>query len=102
MVPFLTIALSSIFRVFDVHLALCMTAHSTTPGPCPAEMVTFGGAEWDWDRFSKVRARQCLENEQGYKFISGLYRLGPKLRPASGPQKTISARQQGPRTHMYM
>ena len=31
----LTIAFSSIFRVFDVHLALCMTAPSTTPGPTP-------------------------------------------------------------------
>ena len=58
-----------------------MTAHGTTPGPCPAGMVTFGGAEWDWDRISKVRARPPVRNEQGNKFISGFYMLGPKLRP---------------------
>ena len=48
-------------------------------------MVTFGGAEWERGRFSKIRARQSVENEQGYNFISGFYMLGPKLRPASGP-----------------
>ena len=43
-------------------------------------MVTFGGAEWERGRFSKIRARQSTENEQGYNFISGFYMLGPKLR----------------------
>ena len=38
--------------------------------------VTSEGTEWDWDRFSKIRARQSLRNKQGYNFISGLYRLG--------------------------
>ena len=50
--------------------------------------MTFGGAEWDWDRISKVRARPPVRNEQGYNFISGFYMLGPKLRPASVPPKT--------------
>ena len=53
-------------------------------------MVTFGGAEWERGRFSKIRARQSTENEQGYNFISGFYRLGPKLRPASAAPKSGS------------
>ena len=49
----------------------------------------------------KNRARQHLKNEQGmeqgYNFISGFYRLSPKLRPASVGQKSGSHQPPRPR-----
>ena len=62
MVPLLSIGLSSIFRVFDVNVALCtITAARSRPSGC-WRMVTSDGIKTDWERFSKIRARLPVAN----------------------------------------
>ena len=87
MVPFLSIGLSSNFRAFDVNVAPCITTAARRGAQGWWGRVTSDGTEFDWGRISKIRARQSVRNKQGYNSISGLYRLGPTVRPASVPPK---------------
>ena len=62
MVPFLSIGLSKIFRAFDVNVPLCTTAAARRrPSGC-WRMETSEGTKSDWERNSKIRARQYTRN----------------------------------------
>ena len=63
MVPLSGIGLSSIYRVFDVNVALCTTTAARRPPSGCWRMVTSEGTKSDWERFSKIRARLYTRNE---------------------------------------
>ena len=97
MVPFSDTALRHIFRVFDVNVAPYITTAVRRGAQGWYRNVTFEGISRDWDRNSKVRARHGTRTELLYNFISRVYRLGPKLRPASvPPHHTRPTRASGP------
>ena len=70
MVPFLDTGLSTIFRLFNVEVALCVT----TAARRVAEFSTGELARKDRifysDRISKIRARHDMRNEERYINIS--------------------------------
>ena len=62
MVPLSGIGLSSIYRVFDVNVALCTTTAARRRPSGWWRMVTSDGIKSDWERFSKIRARLTTAN----------------------------------------
>ena len=62
MVPLSGIGLSSIYRVFDVNVALCTTTAARRRPSGWWRMVTSDGIKSDWERNSKIRARQSPRN----------------------------------------
>ena len=62
MVPLSGIGLSSIYRVFDVNVALCTTTAARRRPSGWWRMVTSDGIKSDWERNSKIRARQSSRN----------------------------------------
>ena len=58
----LSIGLSSIFRVFDVNVALCTTTAARSRPSGWWRMVTSDGIKSDWERFSKIRARHSSQH----------------------------------------
>ena len=71
----------SFFRVFDVEVPPYIAAAAHCRAGSQAACRMSDGIKWDWDRNSKIRSRHEMRNEQGYNFISGLYRLTPTVRP---------------------
>ena len=78
------------YRAFDAEVAQACCAHGRASTLAPSRREGCGKGWFSstftfitpvYDMNSKIRARLTMRNEQGYKFISGLYRLGPKLRP---------------------
>ena len=63
MVPLSGIGLSSIYRVFDVNVALCTTTAARRRPSGWWRMVTSDGIKSDWERISKIRARPPVRNE---------------------------------------
>ena len=63
MVPLSGIGLSSIYRVFDVNVALCTTTAARRRPSGWWRMVTSDGIKSDWERFSKIRARLATRNQ---------------------------------------
>ena len=51
----------------------------------PVVEETAKDADGDWERNSKIRARQSTRNEQGYNCISGSDGRRRSVRPGSGP-----------------
>ena len=90
MVPFSGTGLCFIFRLFDVEVALCVTTAARRAAEFSTEELARKDRISDSDRISKIRARHDMRNEESYKYISGCYSLMSMVRPASGPQKTIS------------
>ena len=90
MVPFLDTGLSTIFRLFNVEVALCVTTAARRAAEFSTEELVRKDRIFDSDRISKIRARHDMRNEESYKYISGCYSLMSMVRPASVPQKTIS------------
>ena len=90
MVPFSDAGRSGIFRLIHADVApYSPTLHGVEPSG-HARSVTSESTECDSDRISKIRARQCTCNKQGYKTICGFNRLAPTVRPTSGRQKSGS------------
>ena len=98
MVPFLDTGLSTIFRLFNVEVALCVTTAARRAAEFSTEELARKDRISDSDRISKIRARQSVRNEESYNYISGCNSVMSMVRPASGRQKTISHPPPRPRT----
>ena len=83
MVPLSGIGLSSIYRVFDVNVALCTTTAARRRPSGWWRMVTSDGIKSDWERFS-----QKSEHDRA-RVISILER---ELRPFEANMACVSTR----------
>ena len=90
MVPFLDTGLSTIFRLFNVEVALCVTTAARRAAEFSTEELVRKDRIFDSDRISKIRARHQMRNEESYNYISGCNSVMSMVRRTSGPQKTIS------------
>ena len=100
MVPFLDripTGLSTIFRLFNVEVALCVTTAARRAAEFSTVELARKDRIFDSDRISKIRARHDMRNEESYKYISGCYSLMSMVRRTSGPQKSGSRHPPGPR-----
>ena len=74
MVPFSGTALSGIFRLFDIDVPPYITTAAHRGAGWLAACWTSDGPIFDWERFSKKRARHLLANQHsrtGFEAISG-------------------------------
>jgi hypothetical protein len=71
MVPFLDTGLSTIFRLFNVEVALCVTTAARRAAEFSTEELVRKDRISDSDRISKIRARHGTRNEESYNYISG-------------------------------
>ena len=85
MVPFLDTGLSTIFRLFNVEVALCVTTAARRAAEFSTEELVRKDRIFDSDRISKIRARHLMRNEESYNYISGCNSLMSTVRPASVP-----------------
>ena len=73
MVPFLVTRYVGTFRVFDANVTISMAQGWRLLAQGWWNIATLGGFSRLYDTISKIRARHCTRNEQGYNAT-----LGPK------------------------
>ena len=98
MVPFLDTGLSTIFRLFNVEVALCVTTAAQRVAEFSTGELARKDRISDSDRISKIRARHGTRNEESYNYISGCNSVMSMVRRTSGPQKSGSRHPPRPRT----
>ena len=87
MVPFLDTGLSTIFRLFNVEVALCVTTAARRAAEFSTGELARENRISDSDRISKIRARHEMRNEESYNYISGCNSVMSMVRRTSvGPK----------------
>ena len=89
MVSFLDTGFSTIFRLFNVEVALCVTTAARRAAEFSTEELVRKDRISDSDRISKIRARHLMRNEESYNHISGCNSLMSTVRPASVPHRKV-------------